>query len=33
LRFNNQLEEDLPQIEAEFKSEVEKRRAEYMATQ
>ena len=33
LRFNNQLEEDLPEIEAEFKSEVEKRRAEYMATQ
>ncbi len=29
LRFNNQLEEDLPEIEAEFKAEVEKRRAAY----
>ena len=31
LRFNNQLEEDLPEIEAEFKAEVEKRRAAYEA--
>lgn len=32
LRFNNQLDEDLPEIAAEFKEEVEKRRAEYMQT-
>ncbi len=30
LRFNNQLEEDLPEIAAEFKAEVEQRRTAYM---
>ena len=30
LRFNNQLEEDLPQIKEEFEAEVILRRAEHM---